>query len=159
MSDQAAATFFKDRRKLMSIAIAIVGDQASAEDVVQQSWIRWAERNYEADKAGAIFRRIVANLAKDLYRRRQVESRILGEMARITGSEPDSERVYIARQDLLAVVRALRELPERSVLAFRMHAVDGLSCSEVGRRLGLKRSRAQVIISEAMVYVMLRLDG
>lgn len=157
MTDKAIATFLQDRERLIAIACGIVKNRAVAEELVQESWLRWQEHNYPAHKARSIFGRIVANLARDSYRRRQTETRLIKEIVWEGGFEADSERLCIVRQDLCAVVQALLELPERTVTIFRMHCADGLNCAEIGRRLGLSRSRTHGLLEDAMVHVMLRL--
>ncbi|MEM7731193.1 MAG: sigma-70 family RNA polymerase sigma factor [Pseudomonadota bacterium] len=148
-------TYVDEREKLIAIACRIVDDHAAAEDLVQESWLRWQQKDYPDEKALAAFKRIVINLAKDLYRRRQTEKRVFGDAIWQSSAVPDSELILLARQDLRLAVSALRELPPRSVKAFKMHCADGLNCAEIGRRLGLSRSRAHELVENAMVHVML----
>ena len=157
MTDQVTAKFLEDRETLVSIARNIVKDHAVAEELVQESWLRWHQHDYPVNKARSVFRRIVANLAKDSFRRRKRERELLAYAAWQSADAPDSEQVCIARQELLVAVSALRELPKRTVQAYRLHCMDGVSCAEIGRRFNLSRSRAHALVEDAIVHVTLRL--
>lgn len=157
MTNRAANDFLEERENLIAIARSIVRDHAIAEELVQESWLRWHKHDYPEIKARSVFRRIVANLAKDTFRRRQRERELLGFVDWHGLSAPDSERIYIARQDLLVAVRALQELPARTVKAYRMHCMDGMTCAEIGRSLNLSRSRAHALVEDAIVHVTIRL--
>ncbi|MEM6481603.1 MAG: hypothetical protein AAF681_07135 [Pseudomonadota bacterium] len=119
--------------------------------------MRWHQHDYPVSKAKSVFRRIVANLAKDTFRRRKRERELLAYAEWQSAETPDSERVCIARQEFLVAVKALRELPQRTVQAYRMHCMEGLSCAEIGRRFNQSRSRAHALVEEAIVHVTIRL--
>ncbi|MEM6901006.1 MAG: RNA polymerase sigma factor [Pseudomonadota bacterium] len=157
MTDQVAESFIQEREQLISIACKIVKDHGVAEDLVQESWLRWHFHKYSAANSRSIFRKIVANLARDYFRRRKREGELLAYADWQSTNSPDSERIYSARQELVVAMNALSELPQRTVLAYRMHCMDGLSCAEIGRRLKLSRSRAHALVEEAIVHVTMRL--
>ena len=156
--DPGLNTYIYERVGLIALATRIVDSHAVAEEIVQESWLRWHRKDYPITKARAIFRRVVANLAKDRYRRLQKEHQVLRYANWHDLDAPDSERLYIARQDLHRAIQALQELPKRSVRAYRMHCMDGLSCAEIGRQLGLSRSRAHALVEDVIVHVTIRLS-
>lgn len=78
--DPGLRCFVDDRDRLIAIACRIVDSRAVAEELVQESWLRWDARDYPADKAAPIFRSIVANLARDWRRRQRTESTITGTL-------------------------------------------------------------------------------
>lgn len=153
MADPALATFVKERELLIAIALRMVGSRAIAEELVQDSWIRWADKDYAPDKALSIFKRIVRNLALDWSKSRRIEDKILSDLLLLEETDFDAERIVMARQELLRVIRALETLPERSVKAFHMRYVDGLSYTKIGQELGVVRSRAFKLVEDAMVMV------
>ena len=156
-ADLVTATFVKEREKLIALACSIVDNQAIAEELVQDSWIRWVQRGYAAEKAQPIFRQIVANLARDWYRRNRTEREVLAEKGILQDEPPDSERIVIARQDLERVVRALQALPDRTVRAFRMHRIDGLTYAAIAKKMDISPSTAYAMVENALVHVTLSL--
>lgn len=153
MTDQAAVHFVRQRQKLIAIACSVVEDQSVAEDLVQDSWLRWQSSNYPSQDAPHIFKRIVLNLAKDFYRKRKVERHALLDAQWENDGTPSSERVLAARQELRFVIKALRQLPRRSVKVFRMRFVDGLKYAEIAARLDISVSRAHALAEDVLVAV------
>lgn len=152
--DPAAYAFSKNREKLIANACAIVANRAIAEELVQESWLRWHGNSYPARDAEPIFWRIVRNLALDWKRRARIEQDGLAAHLDTTETAPDSERVVCAREELRRVVAALDALPQRTVTAFRMHRVDGLTYAVIARRLGISPSTAFKLVEDAMVEVV-----
>lgn len=155
--DRATEVFLKSREKLISNACVIVANRAIAEELVQESWLRWHAQRYPDSAAEPIFWRIVRNLALDWKRRSRVEKDSLAAQFETIETAPDSERVFAAREELRCVVRTLEALPERTVSAFRMHRVDGLPYAKIARRLGVSPSTAFKLVEDAMVEVVLSL--
>lgn len=154
--DKATSTFITEREKLISIACRIVESRAVAEELVQDSWLRWHEKNYPAKDALPIFRQIVANLAHDWSRRRRKEYSLLTENPFEALAAPCSEQVVHARQELQTVIAALSELPRRSVVAFRMHMVDGRTFKDVSQHLGISVTRAYELVEDVLVHLTIR---
>ncbi|MEM6480638.1 MAG: sigma-70 family RNA polymerase sigma factor [Pseudomonadota bacterium] len=145
--------YLKERKDLLSLARSIVYDAHVAEDLVQDSWLRWVKQDYPAREARPILKKIVSNLALDWYRRQQHEKRVAAVHAMHIEASPDSERVLIARQELGRVVRALSELPDRTVEAFRMSRVQGLKLAEIAARLNVSVPRAHQLVQQAIVHI------
>lgn len=158
MSDQAVGTFIEERERLVALACSIVRDQAIAEDIVQESWIRWTGRNYSAHGARPIFRRIVMNLARDWYRRSKTEMEVMNTQRLLFSSSFDSERIVFARLEVIAVARAVAHLPDRTRHAFRMHRIEGLGYAEIGKRLSISPSTAFAHVENALVALVLATD-
>lgn len=153
MTDPAVTAFLKERENLIGIACKIVQDHAIAEDLVQESWLRWSGRDYPQEKAAPIFKRIVTNLARDFYRGKRREAQFIAEFGWQLDGMPSSERAVSAREELKQVVVALRSLPPRTVDAFRMHFVDGMTYAETGKQLGISLSRAHALAEDALVAI------
>ncbi|MEM9127711.1 MAG: RNA polymerase sigma factor [Pseudomonadota bacterium] len=150
--------FVDEREKLIATAVRIVNDRAIAEDLVQESWLRWASKNYQASQARLILLRIVKNLAIDWRRRRRVEFEALETHRLFQDSPYDAERIVGARQLLERVVQVIETLPPRTRLAFRYSRVEGLTLKETGRRLGVSESRASQLVSDAIIRIVAVLD-
>ncbi|MEM8554848.1 MAG: sigma-70 family RNA polymerase sigma factor [Pseudomonadota bacterium] len=159
MTNELAETFERDRRVLLAIACRIVEDQSVAEEIVQESWLRWHGRDYKQSDARPIFRQIVANLARDWRRSRTAEFGALSELYQRRSFTPSTEAVVIARSELAAVVRTLRRLPKRNVRAFRMRVIDGMTYQQIGDRLGVSVSHTHGLVEQVMVEIGLALES
>ncbi|MEM0944261.1 MAG: RNA polymerase sigma factor, partial [Pseudomonadota bacterium] len=132
--------------------------RAIAEELVQDSWLRWHGRSYPEADAPSIFRTIVANLARDWWRRQRRERVGQQALALVAETAPGTERVVIARDDLARVVAALEKLPPRTRAAFRMSWHDGIPLAEIGRKLGVSKPRAHQLVHRALVALALSLE-
>ncbi|MEM1162220.1 MAG: hypothetical protein AAGJ28_14890 [Pseudomonadota bacterium] len=61
------STFLDEREDLLALARSVVGRVDVAEDLVQESWLRWDASDYPHDQAKPIFVRIIKNHAANLY--------------------------------------------------------------------------------------------
>lgn len=148
-------TFVDRRGDLLAIANAVVKNRAVAEELVQDSWLQWSQKSYSAAHAEPIFKRIVLNLARDWHRKQKREWARFESYALICDNAPDTERVVIARQDLLNVMRALQDLPAKSLRAFRHSRVDGLTYPQIAKEMGIATSTAYGLVADALVKVTL----
>lgn len=149
--------FVDDRDRLIAIACRIVGSRAVAEELVQESWLRWDQRAYPAEKAGPIFRSIVANLARDWRRRQATETMIVEAFPEPADDPRDAERILIARQEVRKLVRALDELEPRVVTAFRLHRVEGMTMAQIAGVLDTVPSRVHAHVVKALTHLTCRL--
>lgn len=148
-------TFLTRRNDLVSLADAIVRNRAVAEELVQDSWIQWSNKDYPDNSAEPIFKRIVLNLARDWLRKQKREWARFEAFALFYDNAPDTERVVIAREDLLNVFMALQSLSERSLRAFRLSRVEGLTYPQIAERMGIATSTAYTLVADALVKVTL----
>jgi RNA polymerase sigma-70 factor (ECF subfamily) len=128
---------------------AYLGDASEAEDVVQEAfvraWQRWsAVRDYE-DPVGWV-RRVAWNLATSRLRRVRVALHALR-------GHDDDPVVAAPNPDHVALVAALRHLPDRQRRAMVLHHLADMPVTEVAVELGvpkgtvlswLHRGRAQL---------------
>lgn len=153
------ATFLGERDDLIALAKSVVGHHDVAEDVVQDSWIRWHQSDYPADRAKPILRRMVANLARDWWRWNKRTGAIFGTYEIMAQrSSPDTERVVVARQEIQIVVEALKKLPERTFLAFKWYRLDGLTYRQIAERLDVCPARAYQLVTQALARIAMQLD-
>ncbi|WP_165390275.1 RNA polymerase sigma factor [Thalassococcus sp. S3] len=155
----AEQTFVSDRERLIDLALRIVDSRAVAEEIVQESWIRWHGKEYAQAEAGPIFRRIVSNLAKDWRRSRTAEQVALSEIYERRNATPSTETAVIARNELSIIVRTLLSMSDRHVRAFRMRMIEGRTYKEIGQALGLSVSHSHKLIEQVMVEIYFALDG
>ncbi|MEM7526796.1 MAG: RNA polymerase sigma factor [Pseudomonadota bacterium] len=156
-SNHDAAAYSQSRSELYRVAVSIVGDAASAEDLVQESWLRWSGRGYPTEGAPKILRRIVRNLACDLLRKRRREEAVFRSLASESDHAPDVESLVVDREQLRRVENILATLPERTRMAFRMSCVEGRTYAEISERLGVSRPRAHQLVSKALSKITIEL--
>ena len=112
---------------------AYLGDRAEAQDVVQEAfvraWQRWPQIS-EYDDPVAWIRRVAWNLATSRHRRRAVARRFL-----LRAAPPETEPG--ANPDRVALVAALRQLPERQRRAVVLHYLADLSVADIAAEIGV----------------------
>jgi len=146
------------RDELIAAAAAIVGCRAVAEDLVQESWIRFRRKGYDRRTAASLLRRIVRNLAIDWFRRTRLERECHADIGFSAETTPDAERIQITREELRSAASALAELPARTRQAFVLRRVEGLSFAEIGARLGISNQRAHQLVRAALVHLDRRMS-
>ena len=156
--DRGLKTFVDEQDRLIAVACRIVDNRAVAEELVQESWLRWDAKQYQPGQMRPILLQIIRNLSIDWLRRQQTERNGLAELSEWREDFPDTERVVIARQQLRRVVRALHSLPKRTLAAFRLRRLDGLTYKEIGRRLNTSETGAYRLVADALVKVILAMD-
>jgi RNA polymerase sigma-70 factor (ECF subfamily) len=117
---------------LASQLYAYLGDSAEAQDVVQEAfvraWQRWTKIS-DYDDPVAWVRRVAWNLATSRHRRVVVARRF------ISGSRPPEHQPG-ATPDRVALVAALRRLPEQQRRAVVLHYLADLSVADIARDTG-----------------------
>lgn len=149
-------------RQVYTQAFRLVGDRQEAEDVAQEAYVK-VIRGLAGFRGDAQFEtwlyRIVTNTAMTHLRRR----RRFGELLADSGEEaPEyAADVRVAEQavDREALRRALGALPLslRSVVV--MKDVYGLSCREIGDRLGISEGAVKVRLHRGRKRLKQRLFG
>jgi RNA polymerase sigma factor (sigma-70 family) len=135
-TDVVAALFGEHHLELVRLALVMVGDLATAEDVVQDTFERLHQRRHglrdEGDGLLAYARSAVLNRCRSLHRRAVVARRHAPALAGPVVASPDTAAQASERDVLMA---ALRSLPprQREVLVLRYYA--DLDVGEVARIL------------------------
>ena len=144
---------------LVRLAAVLVGDIATAEDVVQDSFIamhRTWWRLRDTAKALPYLRRAVINRSRSVLRHRVVVDRHLPVLVPELTSAEDSALAVVRRSSVLA---ALSRLPfrQREVMVLRYYA--DLSEAQIAATLGISRGAVKSHIARAKhsLRAMLRL--
>jgi len=151
-NDEFIATLYRTHAiELVRTALLLVGDQHTAEDVVQDAYLglqRGLGRLRDPAKALAYLRVSVVNGCRSTHRRR---SRFAADA---NAHEPppvwSAESAAIADEDRRAVLAAVAQLPQRAreVLAFR-YFLD-LPDGDIAAALGVSRSTVSSTASRAL---------
>jgi RNA polymerase sigma-70 factor (ECF subfamily) len=138
-------------QRLFRMARAIVGEDAEAEDVVQEAWVRALEGldNFRGESAFATWlTRILINEAYGRVRRRkpsvdftvEAEPAIRAHILKFpaASSRPDPETTVADKQMRLMLERAIDALPEPFRVIFIARVVEEMSVEETATLFGLK---------------------
>jgi len=160
-NESALAAFASNRAALVDYAARIVGSRESAEDVVQEAWLRFDGAAVQPiDHPLAYLYRIVRNLAFDLARRRRFERQHFpGEVQaeKLSAPRPTPEDEALHREELAIVLEALAELPARTRRAVEMHRFQGLKLKEIAAALGISVALAHNLVYDGLDHCRSRL--
>lgn len=148
-------------RGVFRLAFRMMGNEADAEDVVQEAFLR-AYRQIDRYESRCTFStwlyRIAANYALDLLRIRKREADRhanadpegpdLIEVAASTA--PGQDRVYYSSQMRLRLRSAMQDLSEQERTAFVLRHFEGLSIEEIGSVLNIGASATKNSIFRAV---------
>jgi len=155
--------------RLVAQLVAVTGSTADAEDMVQEAFIRAAQRWDVVgahDKPEAWVRRVAINLALSHLRRARNSSSLLARWGREldAGSAPGPD---VGETDRLTVVTALQRLPPRYRVVLALHYLADLDVRAIAAelrvpqptvktRLARGRSRLRRMIGDEGVVIGLR---
>lgn len=130
-------------RPMVSFAADRLGSQDSAEDLVQEAFVRvWEHREHlRADTSPrAYLYRVLRNLITDDHRRQRLRDRWADVRRRAPEPEAPSPALLLEADQLaVAANRAIAALPERRRDVFVLAHLHGLSYQEVATALGITR--------------------
>lgn len=166
----SADVFAAHSRLLFSVAYQMLGSVADAEDVVQDTWLRWsaADREAVAD-ARAYLVRIASRLALDRLgsaraRRESYVGPWLPEPL-LTGADPvasapgpadPADEAEVGEQVSLAVLVVLETLSPAERAVFVLREVFGMPTAEVAATLGRTESAVRQMAHRAREHVQAR---
>ncbi|HEU5270943.1 MAG TPA: sigma-70 family RNA polymerase sigma factor [Jatrophihabitans sp.] len=146
-----AALYSEHRLSLARLAVLLVDDMATAEDVVHDAFIALQQhqsRLRNPDAAIGYLRTTVVNRARSVLRKRQTVRRHLSLVRDSYAEAADSELLLAEGQR--EVLAAVRQLPRRQqeVLALRYWA--NLSEAEIAEALGISKGAVKSNASRGM---------
>jgi RNA polymerase sigma-70 factor (ECF subfamily) len=129
--------FYRDTsRRLLRYAYGLTGDPGEAQDLVQEAyaraWQRW-RRLSGYDDPEAWLRVVVNRLSADRWRR-------LGVRRARAAAEPPLPAVSPPSEDVVLLVRAMRELPDKLRRALALHYLLDRSIAEIAVETGASQN-------------------
>ena len=126
-------------RSLVRLAVLLVRDVATAEEVVQDSFIAMHDawrRLRDSEKALSYLRQSVVNRSRSVLRHRVVVDRNAPKPA---PDMPSAEQGAISRLERTAVIAALRTLPPRQREALVLKYYADLSEAQIAATMGISQ--------------------
>jgi RNA polymerase sigma-70 factor (sigma-E family) len=136
-------------RQLLRIAILLVDDRASAEDIVQDAYLRVFDarsRMRDPDKTLAFLRQAVLNRARSTLRRRQVAKRYQPRLVTKQSQPDDTER----GADRAVLADALARLPRRQREAVVLRYYADLSEARTAKLMGISEGAVKSYCSRGV---------
>jgi RNA polymerase sigma-70 factor (ECF subfamily) len=154
MNDWRTTAFEAERRRLTRLAYRMMGSLTEAEDVVQDTWLRWVGAESVVDSPPAYLTRIVTRLCID--RRRSARARretYVGPWLPdpLVGSVELDETV--ADDVTVTLMLALERLSPLERAAFLLHDVFDVPLTEVATTLGREPAAVRQLAARARKHV------
>ena len=150
-ADRAVTAIYSEHyRSLVRLAALLVRDVATAEEVVQDSFVAmhnaW-RRLRDSDKALSYLRQSVVNRSRSVLRHRIVVDRNAPKPA---PDMPSAEQGAISLLERSAVISALRTLPPRQREALVLKYYADLSEAQIASAMGISRGAVKSHTARAM---------
>lgn len=150
-ADRAVTAIYSEHyRSLVRLAAFLVRDNATAEEVVQDSFVAmhgaW-RRLRDTDKALSYLRQSVVNRSRSVLRHRIVVDK---NTPKPPPDMPSAEHGAIIQLERSAVVTALRSLPERQREALVLRYYGDMSEAQIASMMGISRGAVKSHTARAM---------
>ncbi len=161
ISGRAAVSelFHLHYRRLVGLAVLLVDDRETAEDVVQDAFealYRHYGRLQEPQAAVAYLNRSVVNGSRSRLRRRRTEQ---GYVLPEAGLEPSAESSGVSRGQLDVLASAVAALPRRQREVVVLRYFLDLSEAQIADWLGVSRGSVKRHASRATVALAKRMEA
>jgi RNA polymerase sigma-70 factor (ECF subfamily) len=145
-------------RMLFRVAYRITGERTSAEDVVQETFMRAHRALHRFDgraRFATWIHRIATNAALDATRQRRVRQEVAyetesGETQPAPSAAPDPERMAASGDLRRALQRAMASLTPLERLAFVLRHYEGRNTAEIAEQLGLRANASRQAVFRAV---------
>lgn len=155
MNPSADDTFSRLRPRLQGIAYRMLGSSAEAEDVVQDTWLRWRESAHDdLESADAWLVTIATRLSIDRLRSAKVQrAHYVGTWLPeplLSDAAPSPEQMLERADDVsVAFLALLERLAPEARAAYLMREVFDADYGEVAQALGKTESACRQIVHRA----------
>ncbi|HWG61001.1 MAG TPA: SigE family RNA polymerase sigma factor [Streptosporangiaceae bacterium] len=158
-ADRAVTAIYSTHyRSLVRLSAFLVRDNATAEEVVQDSFVAmhgaW-RRLRDSEKALSYLRQSVVNRSRSVLRHRMVVDKNTPKPA---PDMPSAEHGAIALLERSAVIDALRALPARQREALVLRYYGDLSEAQIATAMGISRGAVKSHTARAMAALRAVLD-
>lgn len=154
--DDIDRLFREHNDALLRFIAAKLGSPQEAREVAQEAYVRLLslDQGEAVSYLRAFLFKTAANLALDRLRQRSRRGHIVSSgNLDFVPFDLTPERQLEGEQALDRLNEAMSELPEKAREAFLLYRLDGLSCPEVARRMGLQERMVWYYISRALEHL------
>ena len=139
--------------RLRRLAQRITGSRETAEDVVQDAYLKLDGRPISDRDLGLVVK-TAQNLARDAMRAERVRAVYASDVAsgQLVQGEVGPEEAVAGRQELGALFEALKALPDRTRRVFLLNKVDEKTYPEIARLLDVSVSTVEKEMMSALVF-------
>jgi RNA polymerase sigma-70 factor (TIGR02957 family) len=156
----ATEDFVRHRNLLFTVAYELLGSASDAEDVLQESWLRWAKvEQADVQEPRAYLVRIVTRQALNRLRtqQRRRESYVGPWLPEPVLTSPDiADDVVLADHVSLAMLRVLDTLTPTERAVFVLREVFGFGYDEIATAIQKTEANCRQIASRARSHVRAR---
>jgi RNA polymerase sigma-70 factor (ECF subfamily) len=160
MSERATQEFLAHRNLLFTVAYEMLGSAADAEDVLQETWLRWADVDLDTVRdRRAYLVRITTRQALGRLRtlRRRRESYVGPWLPEPLLTAPDvAEDVELADSVSMAMLLVLETLTPVERAVFVLREVFGLEYEEIAGAVGKNPAAVRQVAHRARAHVAAR---
>ena len=154
LGKEAAFDFiFRKYYKVLTFqAIKIVHDQDSAQSLVQDCFVRFWEKRRELscveDLYSYLFFMVRNRCIDHIREHKRIHHVLLTNQAEFPGNETEDT---IQANDLNSHIwQAIAKLPERCRMAFEYSRIDGLTYSQISKKMGISNKAVEALVSRAL---------
>lgn len=153
--NMVADVFEAERTKLISLCYRMLGERAGAEDVVQDTWLKWAAADTtQIDNPAAWLRRVATNIAIDTLRAAHRKREVyvgpwLPEPLVPAATVEPVHQFELAQECELALLWAMERLTERERAAFILREAFDASYTEISDTLGATEAVCRQLVSRS----------
>lgn len=133
-------------RNMYNTAYRIVGHQAEAEDVLQESFLEVFTKinDYRGDATfGAWLKRIVVNRSITLLRKRKFEMTDTEELDNVADTQEDFELLDEQNDLVQKIKKAIEKLPEGYRVVLSLYLLEGYDHVEIAQVLNITESTSK----------------
>lgn len=155
MTGDAVAIFEAERPALIALAYRMLGERAAAEDIVQETWLRWSAQDTAGiDSPPAWLRRTAANIAIDSLRSAKARREVypgpwLPEPLLADKADSQEDIFAMARECQLALLWAMERLSAEERAAFVLRRAFDADYADIAQVLGKSEQACRQIVSRA----------
>jgi len=141
--DAMCRIYAKYKDYLLTLAKGLLGEQAAAEDVVHDVFVRFARSARQFQLTGSLrgyLATCVSNLARDKIRARTRQAEALNSANPIIQDSDNPEQRVIEREELMRLRQAISLIPYEQREAVMLHLKGGMKFREIAKLQGLSVS-------------------
>jgi RNA polymerase sigma factor (sigma-70 family) len=154
--------FREHNAALLRFIAAKLGSKQEAHEIAQEAYVRLLRLDHReaVSYLRAFLFKTAGNLAMDRLRQRARRGFMLPARGKdFSVFELSPERLIEGEQAVRALRAGLAELPTKCQRAFLMHRVQGLSCQDIAKRMGLQERMVRLYVSRALEYLRARIEA